>query len=242
MTLLDHLEELRWRIFVSVIAWLIAASVVFVFRDDVIEFLRAPLPGDIKLSFLNISEPFTAAIQIAGFFGLILSSPVVLSQIWGFIAPGLYQEEKRWAIPFVLLASLAFAGGAAFSYYVLIPMSLPILIGFLGDQAQPVLTIGKYISDILGLMAILGLVFEMPVLGFLLARIGLLRPGMLTGIRRYSIVASLILAALITPTGDPFTLALVAVPLIGLYELTILVVRLSQRRIVSEDLSSAKGT
>ncbi len=241
MSLLDHLEELRWRIFVAVITWLIAASVVFYFRDTVLEFLRAPLPGDIKLSFLNISEPFTAAIQIAGFFGLVLASPVVLSQIWGFIAPGLYKEEKRWAIPFVLLASLAFAGGAAFTYYVLWPMSLPILLGFLGTQAQPVLTIGKYISDILGLMAVLGLVFEMPILGFLLARIGLLRPQMLTNIRRYSIVASVILAALITPTGDPFTLALVAVPLIGLYELTILVVRLSQRRTVSEDLS-AEGT
>jgi sec-independent protein translocase protein TatC len=238
MSLLDHLEELRWRIFVAVVAWLVAAGVVFYFRFDVLEFLRAPLPGDIKLSFLNISEPFTAAIQIAGFFGLILSSPVILSQIWGFIAPGLYKDEKRWAIPFVLLASLAFAGGAVFSYYILIPMSLPILIGFLGDQAQPVLTIGKYISDILGLMAILGLVFEMPVLGFLLARIGLLRPQMLTGIRRYAIVGSVILAALITPTGDPFTLSLVAIPLIGLYELTILVVRLSQRRTVSEDLSS----
>jgi sec-independent protein translocase protein TatC len=241
MTLLDHLEELRWRILVAVSAWLVAAGVVFYFRDDVIDFLRAPLPGDIKLSFLNISEPFTAAIQIAGFFGLVLASPVILSQIWGFIAPGLYKEEKRWAIPFVLFASLAFAGGVTFAYYILLPMSLPILIGFLGTQAQPVLTIGKYISDILGLMAILGLIFEMPVLGFLLARIGLVRANMLTGIRRYAVVASVILAALITPTGDPFTLALVAVPLILLYELTVLVVRLSQRRVVSEDLTSAEG-
>jgi sec-independent protein translocase protein TatC len=241
MTLLDHLEELRWRILVAVSAWLVAAGVVFWFRDDVINFLRAPLPGDIKLSFLNISEPFTAAIQIAGFFGLVLASPVVLSQIWGFIAPGLYKEEKRWAIPFVLFASLAFAGGVTFAYYILLPMSLPILIGFLGTQAQPVLTIGKYISDILGLMAILGLIFEMPVLGFLLARIGLLRAPMLMGIRRYAIVVSIILAALITPTGDPFTLALVAVPLVLLYELTVLVVRLSQRRVVSEDLTSAEG-
>ena len=241
MTLFDHHEELRWRILVAVVAWLIAAGVVFWFRDSVLNFLRAPLPGDIKLSFLNISEPFTAAVQIAGFFGLVLAAPVLLSQIWGFIAPGLYKDEKRWAIPFVLLATLAFAGGVAFSYYVLLPMSLPILIGFLGTQAQPVLTIGKYISDILGLMAILGLVFEMPVLGFLLAKIGLLRSTMLTGIRRYAIVASIILAALITPTGDPFTLALVGVPLILLYELTIVVVRLSQRRVRSEDLADMKG-
>jgi sec-independent protein translocase protein TatC len=241
MTLLDHLEELRWRILVAVVSWLIAAGVVFTFRNEVINFLRAPLPGDIKLSFLNISEPFTAAIQIAGFFGLVLAAPIILSQVWGFIAPGLYKDEKRWAIPFVLLATLAFAGGVAFSYYILLPMSLPILIGFLGTQAQPVLTIGKYIGDILGLMAVLGLVFEMPVLGFLLAKIGLLRSTLLTSIRRYAIVASLILAALITPTGDPFTLALVAIPLVALYELTILVVRLSQRRISSEDLADMKG-
>ncbi|MGL4610217.1 MAG: twin-arginine translocase subunit TatC [Trueperaceae bacterium] len=241
MTLLDHLEELRWRILVAVIAWLIAASVVFYFRLDVIEFLRVPLPNDIKLNFFNISEPFTVAIQIAGFFGFILASPIILSQVWGFIAPGLYKEEKRWAIPFVLLASIAFASGAVFTYYVLWPMILPIMLGFFGDQAAPVLTIGKYISDILGLMAILGLIFEMPVLGFLLAKIGLVRHTMLISIRRYAIIASIILAALITPTGDPFTLGLVAVPLVLLYELTVIVVRLAQRRIVSEDLNSAEG-
>lgn len=241
MTLLDHLEELRWRILVAVAAWLVAAGVVFWFRLDVLAFLRAPLPDDLKLSFFNISEAFTASIQIAGFFGLVVAAPVILSQIWGFIAPGLYKEEKRWAVPFVLLASLAFAGGVVFAYYILLPMSIPILLGFLGDQAAPVLSIGKYISDILGLMAILGLVFEMPILGFLLAKIGLLRANMLTGIRRYAIVANITLAALITPTGDPFTLALVAVPLVALYEITVLVVRLSQRRTVSEDLTSAEG-
>jgi sec-independent protein translocase protein TatC len=241
MTLLDHLEELRWRILVAVVAWLIAAGVTFYFNDKVLAFLKAPLPEGVTLFVFNISESFTASIQIAGFFGLVLASPVLLSQVWGFIAPGLYKEEKRWAIPFVLLATLAFGGGVAFSYYILLPMSIPILLGFLGDQVTSALGIGKYIGDILGLMAILGLVFEMPVLGFLLAKIGLLRSNMLISVRRYAIVASIILAALITPTGDPFTLALVGVPLILLYELTIVVVRLSQRRVRSEDLADMKG-
>jgi sec-independent protein translocase protein TatC len=241
MTLIEHLEELRWRLLVAVVAWLIGAGVTFYFNDTVLALLKAPLPDGVTLSVFNISESFTASIQIAGFFGLVLASPIILSQVWGFIAPGLYKEEKRWAIPFVLLASLAFAGGVAFSYFILLPMSIPILLGFLGDQVTPVLGIGKYISDILGLMAILGLVFEMPILGFLLAKIGLLRANMLSGIRRYSIVANIVLAALITPTGDPFTLALVAVPLLALYEITVLVVRLSQRRTVSEDLPSAEG-
>jgi sec-independent protein translocase protein TatC len=241
MTLIEHLEELRWRILVAVVAWLVGASVTFYFNDKVLEILKAPLPEGTTLSVFNISESFTASIQIAGFFGLVLASPIILSQVWGFISPGLYKQEKRWAVPFVLLASLAFAGGVAFSYYILLPMSIPILLGFFGNEVTPVLGIGKYISDILGLMAVLGLVFEMPILGFLLAKIGLLQAGMLTGIRRYSIVANIILAALITPTGDPFTLALVAVPLVLLYELTILVVRLSQRRTVSEDLPSTEG-
>jgi sec-independent protein translocase protein TatC len=238
MTLIDHLEELRWRLLVAVTGWLVAAGATFYFNDKVLALLKAPLPDHVTLHVFNISESFTASIQIAGFFGLVLASPIILSQVWGFIAPGLLKEEKRWAIPFVLLASMAFAGGVAFSYYILLPMSIPILLGFLGDQVTPVLAIGKYISDVLGLMAILGLVFEMPILGFLLAKIGLLQASMLSGIRRYAVVANIILAALITPTGDPFTLALVAVPLVLLYEITVLVVRLSQRRTVSEDLTA----
>ena len=239
MTLIEHLEELRWRILVAVVAWLIAAGITFYFNDEVLALLKKPLPEGTTLSVFNITESFTASIQIAGFFGLVFASPIILSQVWGFIAPGLYKEEKRWAIPFVLLASMAFAGGVAFSYYILLPMSIPILLSFFGTEVTSVLGIGKYISDILGLMAVLGLVFEMPILGFLLAKIGLLRSEMLSGIRRYAIVANIILAALITPTGDPFTLALVAVPLVLLYELTVLVVRLSQRRTVSE--ASAEG-
>lgn len=241
MTLIEHLEELRWRILVAVVAWLIGAGITFVFNETVLAVLKAPLPEGVTLYVFNITESFTASIQIAGFFGLVLASPILLSQIWGFIAPGLYKEEKRWAVPFVLLATLAFAGGVAFAYYVVLPMSIPILLGFLGDQVTSALGIGQYISNILGLMAILGLVFEMPILGFLLAKIGLLRTEMLSGIRRYAVVANIVLAALITPTGDPFTLALVAVPLVVLYELTVVVVRLSQRRVTSEDLTSAEG-
>jgi sec-independent protein translocase protein TatC len=241
MTLIEHLEELRWRILVAVVAWLIAAGITFYFNDEVLALLKAPLPEGTTLSVFNITESFTASIQIAGFFGLVFASPIILSQVWGFISPGLYKQEKRWAIPFVLLASLAFAGGVAFSYYILLPMTIPILLSFFGNEVTSVLGIGKYISDILGLMAVLGLVFEMPILGFLLAKIGLLQASMLRGIRRYAIVANIILAALITPTGDPFTLALVAVPLVLLYELTVVVVRLSQRRAASEDLTSAEG-
>jgi sec-independent protein translocase protein TatC len=167
-------------------------------------------------------------MQIASFFGLVLASPVVIAQVWGFIAPGLYQSRSALRVPFILLTALAFAGGVAFSYYLVLPVTIPVLLGFLGDAAQGFLSIGRYIGNVLMLMAVFGLMFELPVLAFLLARIGILRAAMLRRTRRYAIVVLLIGAAAISPTGDPFNFALVAVPLLVLYELSILVVAASR--------------
>lgn len=230
MTLIDHLEELRFRLFVAIGAWLVATSVMFVFRTRLLEWLRAPLPEAIPLTYFTILEPFVASMQIATFFGFIAASPVILGQVWGFVAPGLYPEERRWAIPFVLLSVLAFAAGSAFAYYIVLPLSLPILLGFLGDAAVGFLSIGRYIGNLLVLMGLFGAMFDMPVLAFLFARIGLLTPAPLVRYRRYAIIVGVTAAAVITPTGDPFNLALVAVPLVVLYELSILVVRVAQRR------------
>ena len=238
MTLIEHLEELRRRLFVALIAWGVAAGVAFFYRFPLLEWLKAPLPADITLNVFRMTEQFTVSMQVAAFAGLVLASPVVLGQIWGFIAPGLYAEEKRWAVPFVLFSVIAFTGGVFFSYYVILPPSVRILLSFLGDTVENEITIGNYISTLLALMAVMGIIFEMPVLGFLMARIGLLRAQFLSQYRRYAIVIGVTLAAVITPTGDPFSLALVAVPLLLLYEITILVVRLAQRRVpVSEELS-----
>ena len=230
MTLIDHFAELRTRLFVSLGAWVVAAGVAFTFRFRLLEWLKAPLPESMTLNYFSILEPFVASMQIASFFGLVLAAPVIVSQIWAFIAPGLYVEERRYAVPFILFTALAFALGVTFAYYVVLPLTLPILLGFLGAEAQGLLSIGRYISSLLLLMGVFGLMFEMPVLGYLLARIGILRAAVMTRYRRWSIVAGLVLAAVITPTADPFNFALVAVPLVVLYELTILVVRLSQRK------------
>jgi len=182
------------------------------------------------LNYFSILEPFVVSMQIASFFGLVLAAPVIVSQIWAFIAPGLYPEERRYAVPFILFTALAFALGVVFAYYVVLPFTLPILLGFLGSEAQGLLSIGRYISALLLLMGVFGIMFEMPVVGYLLARIGILRANMMTRHRRWAIVGGLILAAVITPTADPFNFALVAGPLVVLYELTILVVRISQRK------------
>lgn len=230
MTFIEHFEELRKRLLIAFVAWVVASGVAFVFRLMILEWLRAPLPGSMTLSFFSVLEPFVVSMQIASFFGLVLASPVILGQIWGFVAPGLYREERRYAVPFILFAALAFAAGVAFSYYVVLPFTIPILLSFLEGEAQGLLSIGRYISTVLMIMGVFGAMFEMPVLGFLFARIGLLRSEPLVKHRRWAIVIGLVGAAVVTPTGDPFNLALVAVPVLFLYEVTIVVVRLSQLR------------
>ena len=236
MTLFDHLEELRKRIFVAVVAWIVAAVVGFFYRFTLLDWLKEPLPDGLTLNAFRLVEQFAVSMQIAGFAGLVIALPVIIWQVWAFIAPGLYKEEQRWAVPFILFTVLAFVTGVMFSYYVILPPSVTILVSFLGDEVNTVLTIGNYISTLLALMAVMGLIFEMPVLGFLLGRLGLLYAAVLTRVRRYAVVIGVTLAAVITPTGDPFSLALVSIPLLVLYEITIIVVRLSQRRIpVSEE-------
>jgi len=230
MTLIDHFAELRTRLFVSVSVWVVASGFAFVFRFQLLDWLKAPLPPAMTLNYFSILEPFVASMQIAAFAGLVLSSPVIVSQIWAFIAPGLYREERRYAVPFILFTALAFTLGVAFAYYVVLPFTLPILLGFLGTEAQGLLSIGRYIQSLLTLMGVFGVMFEMPVLGYLLARIGLLRAPIMLKYRRWSIVIGLALAAIITPTADPFNFALVAIPLVILYEITIVVVRISQRK------------
>ena len=230
MTLFDHLDELRKRLFIAAGAWVVASGIMFGFRFTVLDWLQAPLPEGMRLTYFSLLEPFATSMQIAAFFGLVLAGPVVVGQIWGFIAPGLYPEERRYAIPFIFLTVFAFALGVAFSYYLVLPITIPVLLAFLGDAALGFLSIGRYIGNVLTLMAVFGLMFELPVLAFLLARIGILRADVLRRTRRYAIVGLLITAAAISPTGDPFNFALVAIPLVVLYEASILVVGLAQRR------------
>lgn len=230
MTLIDHFAELRTRLFIALGAWVVGAGVAFTFREALLDWLQAPLPEGIVLTAFGILEPFTVSMQIAAFFGLVLAAPVIVGQIWGFVAPGLYPEERRWAVPFVLLTALAFVSGILFSYYAILPFALPVIVGFLIEGVQLLPAIGDYISKILLYMAVFGLIFEMPVISFLLARLGLIRAPMLQQYRRYAIIVGFVLAAIITPTADPINLLLVALPLVLLYEVSIIVVRVSQRR------------
>jgi sec-independent protein translocase protein TatC len=233
LTFIEHIEELRNRFFIILGVWVVGSGIAFVYRGDLLNWLQSaiPDPADVEVISTRLLEPFMVSMQTSAFAGLLLASPVILGQVWGFIAPGLYKRERRWAAPFVLMSMIAFTGGTMFARYLLLPFALPILLGFLGPTVTTFLSIGDYISKMLLYMTVFGFLFEMPVLGFVLARIGLVKAGLLTRYRRHSIVVGAILAALITPTGDPVNFLLVAGPLFVLYELTIIVVRISQRKV-----------
>lgn len=234
MTLIDHFDELRTRLFIALGAWIVGAGAAFFFRNRLLGWMSEPLPPNMSLTAFGFLEPFLVSMQIASFFGLVLAAPIIGGQVWGFVAPGLYPEERRWAIPFILLTAMAFSGGVVFARYIVLPFSIPIILGFLGTAVEVIPSIGDYIGKVLLIMAVFGLIFEMPVVGFLLARLGLIRAHQLRSNRKWAIVGGLILAAIITPTADPFNFGLVAIPLVVLYEITVIVVRLSQKKEADE--------
>jgi sec-independent protein translocase protein TatC len=234
--LVEHLEELRARIIRALLAWFVGMGVAWYFRVDLLRILKRPLDVatqvrgiEANLYQQTITEGFIVSLKIAAFGGLVLALPFIVYQLWAFIAPGLYPHERRLAVPFILGAGFSFAVGVVFSYYVLLPFAVPFLLGFLSDQVIPLLTIDKYMSQILMYLTVVGLMFELPVLSFLFTKLGMLDWRFLARNRRIAIVAIVTLAAIITPTADPFNLALLSVPLLLLYEVSIWVSRVAGR-------------
>lgn len=231
----EHLEELRSRLIKALLAWGLGMVVAYSYRTPLLELLKRPLEQaelthglSVNLIVLTITEPFTTALQIAAFGGLVLALPVVAYQVWAFVAPGLYPSERKLAVPFLLGAGFSFAVGVAFAYQLLLPFAVPFLVGFLGDVVSPQISIGRYISQIVMYLALTGILFEIPVLSYLLSKLGLVTGKFLAQNRKYALVIIVALAALITPTADPFNLALLSVPLLLLYELGIWIARLAE--------------
>ena len=223
MPFLDHLEELRWRLIKSIASVLIGAVISFYFIDQIIEFLVKPtdaLKNSMDLQVLKVQGMFMIKWSIALFGGIIISIPVLTFQIWKFVAPGLYIDEKKYIIPLIIFTFLSFLCGLIFAYMIVIPFSLSFFtsIGFEGIQNN--FSINYYFSFITWLMIGSGLIFELPVIVFILSVIGLLTPAFMRHYRRYAIVIILVLSAFITPP-DPVSLVLMSIPLLVLYELSI---------------------
>src|SRR5690625_3482843 len=145
---------------------------MFGWRFELLAWLKQPLPSSLPLHTVTVMEPIGVSFSISAFFGVVAAAPVIGWQIWAFVAPGLMPSERRWSVPFILLTALAFVAGVAFARYVALPFSLPILVGFLGEEATMLLSTASYISTLLMFMGVFGLIFEMHVLAFLIVKIG----------------------------------------------------------------------
>jgi sec-independent protein translocase protein TatC len=229
LPLTTHLQELRKRLILSFIAVGGGFALCYTFAEKIFDILAAPLlktmPTGGSLIFTSVAEAFFTYMKVAFISGLILASPFVLYQIWAFVAPGLYRHEKKYVVPFVLAGSFFFAIGILFAYYVALPVGFKFLLGFATDFIKPLPSMKEYLSFSIKFLLAFGLVFEFPVVLVLLARIGVVDAKTLARQRKYAILLIFIFAAILTPP-DIISQVIVALPMIGLYELSILLSKL----------------
>lgn len=225
-TIIEHLEELRGRLMKSAIALTVTTLFSFIFAKQFLQLLVAPMGETPPVS----SSPTTTIVvftKVALISGVALAMPVLVYQLISFIVPGLKPQEKRYLYFVVPGATISFVAGLAFAYFVMLPTAIPFLKGFLSDLIHPNWFIDKYISFITSLLFWVGLSFETPLLIFFLAKLGIVTPAVLSRNRKYAILVIAVLAAIITPTPDPFNMILVMGPLILLYEIGILLAKLA---------------
>ncbi len=234
MNFLDHLGELRMRIIWSLVA-LIIASIgvgVLVFEYNLIDLILLNLATQSGLDLQNLKpfgQPFLFfKVTIVG--GLIVAFPFMLYQLWKFIAPGLYDKEKGWVRTITFFTTLCFLTGVAFAYFVMIPSMLSFAASFGSEKIKNIIDINEYFSFLTTLILAAGLLFELPMVSFVLARVGILTPKMMRKYRRHGIVVILILAAILTPTPDPVSQMIFASPLFILYELSIFIAKIGERK------------
>ncbi len=227
MSFLDHLEELRKRIFHSLIAVACGMGVCWWYHEALFAFMQKPIVEVLtrnklgtQLVYLTPTEPFNLYLKVSALAGLFVTSPYVLYQVWLFISPGLYRKEKRYAVPFMVSTIFLFAAGGYFGYRIVYPAALDFLIGF-GKQFAPMITIHEYTDLFLTVILGLGLVFEMPVLIFFLALMGVITAGWMWRNIRYAILAIFIIAGILTPTPDITNMCIFAAPMLALYILSI---------------------
>jgi sec-independent protein translocase protein TatC len=228
---MEHLGELRVRIVRSLIAVLIGLVIAFPASPYIMDFLSGPIErtGN-TLVFLAVTEAFWVKMKVALFAGLFLASPAILWQVWRFVSPGLHAQEKKYAVPFVVIGSLLFIGGGAFSLLVVTPRAVAFLLSYAGPGLQPMISIGSYFDFLLKFTLAFGAVFEVPLALTLASRMGLVTPKGLAKNRKYAILGAFVAAAILTPTPDMINQSLMAGPIIILYEIGIVCARVFGRR------------
>lgn len=228
-TVLSHLTELRQCLIKSAIAVVVTTIISFIFANQIFEILIRPA-GDIDLIYIEMTEMIGTYMRVSLVAGIILAMPYLVYQFFMFVSPALSRKEKKYVYLILPWVTLMFVGGVAFGYFVLVPPATNFLISFGSEIATPQIKIGNYISVVTRLLLAIGLVFELPVITSFLARLGIITSKWLASRRRTAIIVAFILAAIITPTFDPINQSLVAAPLVILYEVSIWLAKLFQRK------------
>ncbi len=226
MTFLEHLEDLRKRLFYSALALLAGFVPGWIFSKDLYGILARPvtryLPEGTKLAFTTLTAPFMLYIKVAVLASVFLAAPFIFLQVWYFVAPGLYKKEKKYVVPFVLMTTVFFSLGAVFGYFVVFPWACRFFLQ-IGQDFQPVITVDQYFGLALKVLLGLALVFQLPTLVFFLAKMGVLTARWMIRNFKYAVLLVFAVAAVITPTPDVVTQSIVAVPMLALYGLSILI-------------------
>lgn len=232
MAIKTHLLELRSRLFKAVIAIAIGSLIAFFFSDEILDLIIRPyrLAGaDDALPFFTVTGAFSAVMRVSLFGGVLLASPVILYQSWRFVAPALSDREKRWAYPVSGVFALLFMAGVIVGYIAL-ERGLVFLLDFGGDALQPLVGVDAYLKFSMRFILMFGIAFEFPVFLFAAAAMGVVTSEKLRSNRRWAVIIILVAAAVITPSGDPLTLLMLAGPLYILFEISILSIRLILRK------------
>lgn len=232
----SHLEELRQRLIRCCIAVAVGFGISYTFKEKLFEILTRPLiqvmgPGG-GLVFTGISEAFFTFLKVAFLAGILLAVPVILFEFWMFVAPGLYRNERRLILPIVIVSSFFFLGGALFGYFVMFPFGFKFLLGFATDTLRPLPSMKEYLGFATKMLLAFGCAFEMPIVITFLARVGLVSVEFLKTNRKYAILIIFIVAAILTPP-DAVTQCLMAVPMVVLYEISILGARMFGKKSVA---------
>jgi len=239
MPLTAHLNELRKRLIVSLIAVAVGFSVSYFFRERLFHLLTRPLekhlPEGSALQYIGLPEAFITYLKLCLFSGFFLAMPVILFEAWKFVSPGLYSREKRYVIPFVLCTTLFFIGGAAFCYFLVFPFVFRFFMEFSEGSLRAMPALHQYLSFVTHMIIAFGLVFEMPIIFFFLGRVGLVNYKWLARQRRIAIVLVFVAAAVLTPGPDVASQLLLAGPLLILFELSLQVVRFTGRKPAPEE-------
>ncbi len=233
LPLTEHLRELRERILKSLLAVTLTSALCYWQLDRLLHIILAPLLPALKepkIIFTAYQEAFFSYLKLAIVGGIILASPVILFQAWRFVAPGLYEHERRFALPMVIFSCFAFLGGVAFAYFLVFPKAFSFLASFAGQHLVLMPTLKDYLSFSLRLLLVFGIAFQVPVGLTVAARLGLVSTQDLKRFRRYAILVAFILAAILTPTPDIVNQLFLAIPLVFLYELSVILVAIMGRK------------